>query len=500
MTAMYYDPRPCGAGKTYQEISYILENPGRYLYAVEKRSRMKEFEADIRKRASETGVMIKTSRICSAHDAGEIMADGTVSRHGSTNVRKDVEDLPHLFPNPREHRIVLITHEALKMVDASEFSGWHLTIDETPSVWDKQSLSVNVDNSRDFLRDNYVIEPLTKTQSRIVMRSDEGFEPLSVRDLARDSFSKTATVLHQRIGSERIEVTTELSSWNELDADNTAFEWSSIWSPEGLKAFSRVHVLANAFDRSVTFQLFTKKWPEIKWKKLDRPTQTRHARRKVTIHCYAWGHEAKRNLWNSAKGKANLRLIAMDVRNRIGDSGHIWMCNGDDERVLTYPDAEEGYIIPGYKLSPRQQGSNRYSAIHNATMLYTSKPTTSERAALREIGIDAQYVIDSREREVMVQFACRTSVRDAKSTEPVNLFVYDFAQANHLKEYFASTGFCDVEIECVDLGFGGYRPETACKKRELTEAELEAKREKQREQARERKRRQRKREADLRAA
>ncbi|MCJ1962444.1 hypothetical protein [Novosphingobium mangrovi (ex Hu et al. 2023)] len=441
-------------------MTYILENPGRYLYAVERRARMHEFAVKLAERARMDGVDIRIRQIHSRH-SGLLQVDGTVRQEGSTNVRYDIERLPYEHPNPVEHVLVLITHEGLKMADTRTFEDWHLTIDETISIWDRQSINCTTDTTRAFFATNYELVPLTKSRRQIVAKTQRmGFvtddtisgtlPALKVREVASDDMTRVASVLHSRVLSDRITVMTNLESWADLEG-MTALDWSSLWCPQGLKAFARVHVLANGFGRSVTYQMMEKNWPELTWQSLNRPTPIRHRNRRVMIRYFAAAHLAQRTLWDTEVGKARLRKIALFLREHHGDD-LIWMCTRADEATLRYPGRDE-YIVPGVRLSPRQQGSNEWSHVSQVAMVYTVKPSPADRAALTEAGIDPQAYIDSHEREVMTQFACRSSVRVPESAAPVLINVYDHAQAAHLAEYFRATGYCEVHLELIDLGF-----------------------------------------------
>ena len=66
---------------------------------------------------------------------------------------------------------------------------------------------------------------------------------------------------------------------------------------------------------------------------------------------------------------------------------------------------------------------------------------------MKAIGVSREAIIATREHEVLVQFATRTSLRRANSTETVHLTVYDEVQAKMLEKYLLSTGYCDVELQ-----------------------------------------------------
>ncbi|MYL98393.1 hypothetical protein GR702_11525 [Novosphingobium sp. FGD1] len=451
---------------------------------------MAEIEALIHQRAEETGSRVKVIRIYSRGQIPDITPDGSLVITGSANVRADIEALPTTYI--KGHVVALVTHEGLKMADLSGFTGWSLTIDETPSIWDRQTINVSLESTASHFAAHYALKQLTPTRFQIVLRDD--LDPQTAKTMSADDMARTASVLHARVLSDRVSVTTDIGSWSEI-VERKALSWSSIWSPEQLPVFDHVHVLANDFDHSVTFQIFRKRWPELVWERLDRPTRRRYEHRDVVIRYHADAHEASRSLFSSERGQRHLRMIALDLAAQFSPTNHMWTCNSRDEPLFNYPDRDQGAIAPGVKLSPRQQGSNRFQSINNATIIYTAKPDNTDIAMFEEIGLDPQYITDSRERETIVQFSTRTSVRDAASTATVTITVYDREQAEHLERYFLRTGYCRPTLQLVDLGFAGYvHNSTAGRPRTVRTAEqTKARDDKRREQARLRKQAQRQR-------
>ncbi|RYG96241.1 MAG: hypothetical protein EON58_12510 [Alphaproteobacteria bacterium] len=493
MTYFEYDARPCGAGKTYDEFEQILQEPARYLLAVEKRERMDEVVPALEAAMARTELgsnrpEVLTIRSCAG--TLTLASNGTLRQTGSRNVRQDVEALPTRFP-AGSNVIVVVTHEALRLADLRAFEHWHLRIDETPTAWDRQTLAITV--SRDILVERYDLTQITKSRSVITARSDRAKE--SVSDIARDSIAQGIAVLHQRILSGRCRVTTDLASWDELDIAKS-FSWSSVWGLDNLFAFSSVRILAHAFDQSVTYRIWCAQFPDITWTDLGRTSPRRHARRKVLIHFFARRHEASRSLWSSIEGQMRLLQVAGYVSSGVSAGDHIWTCNKGDEPLLCA--GRDKAALPGQHLTPRQAGSNTYANRSSATALLTCKPSRPDIAEARELGIEPELIVDAREREVMVQFATRTSVRDPQSTQTVRLYVYDWAQAEHLGKYFDATGYCMVELVEVDLGFLNASHDSRSGRKSsprLTASQEEARGQRQREKTRERVRRHRKRKA-----
>lgn len=431
---IYYDERACGAGKSYCERSIITSREGLYIWAVEQRKMMVEPFHQLRAAAADHG---RTPTIRAIFSAGEHL-DPALGE-AVDNVRVEVEALASTYT--RGHVIIITTHEALKAADLTKFEGqgWQVIIDETISIWDQQAVQTTV--SIDWLKQHYdLVQTDDEGLYKIVSLTDH-----KAKDFAADSMARSLTVMHQRIISDRSKVITNVADWSEVSADEKGrWKWWSMWNPTSLEVFDRVTMLANNITASVTYETIRSEHPEIEWVNLNRPTIQTYAQRKVVVHYYAAAHEARRSIWNSHTGRAFLRAVAADIEKRVWPHHHIWMCNDVDDRSLRV----NGEQIHGMRLTPRQSGIDKYGdQYHHASMIFTAKPSPDEEVIMKAIGVSREAIIATREHEVLVQFATRTSLRRANSTETVHLTVYDDVQAKMLEKYLLSTGYCDVELQ-----------------------------------------------------
>lgn len=437
---IYYDDRACGAGKSYTERANIVAREGLYIWAVEQRKMMAEPFAKLREQAADVGRIPTIKAIYSRGEALDPILGDPVE-----NVRAEIEALPQVYN--RGHVIVIITHEALKAADLSGFEGrgWQLVLDETMSVWDQQDMQTTT--MLGWLQDHYALEATEdKGLYRITSTTDE-----TTRDLAQDTGGKAFAVMHQRILSDRTNVITDFGKWDDLK-DNKEWTWSSMYDPSTLDVFDRVTMLANDVTKSVTYETSRARYPNVEWVNLNRKTTQTYARRKVVVHYYAVAHEARRSIFMTTQGKAFLHAVAADIDKRVGVQPHIWMCNEKDATSLRV----NGSPMTGVKLSPRQSGIDKYGDhYHHASMIFTAKPGPKEQAVMEALGVSRDAIIATREHEVLVQFATRTSLRRSHSTETVHLTVYDEVQARKLEEYLTRTGYCDVELQLHRLVVGG---------------------------------------------
>lgn len=483
MTKFYYDDRPCGAGKSHDECINIIKNTGLYLYAVERKVAIEERASAIRTMATEASISIHVVTICSDDHEGYDDPDLI----GRQSVRVRVEGLSNSYTGG--HVVAVITHEALKTSDLSGFQQWKVVIDERPSIWDRQSLSSKL--SKDLLTQHFKLEEREDRQARRIISTSTA----TAKDFDQDTCGNPLAIMAQRILGDRCEVATPLKSFDQLDVERK-WEWWSIWNPTSLKVFDSVTVLAHGLTQSVAYQIIQSKWPEIEWVRLDRATDLRHLRREVIIHYYARAHQASRTLWDSMRGHWFLKAIGQDIARRVDRDRHIWTCNRPDLKLFERSDGQDESLIPGKYLTPRQQGSNKWATRNTATILYTAKPSACDLSIAKAIGISPEAIVETRELDIMVQFACRTSVRVAESAETVHLYVYDEVQARHLEAYFQSTGYCDVTLELIDIlgmGIAEYERNSmpGRKAKVRTNEEIEAAKKAQREKDRLRKRRQR---------
>ncbi|MGW8134560.1 hypothetical protein ACWGNZ_02825 [Sphingomonas zeae] len=445
--------------------------------AVDQKKAMRERETEVRNISKQVGKRV-TVVLIESGDRDDEWRSGLTTIRTSTSVRATVSAVPLL--HDVEHIIVMVTHEALKLADLSEFVGWHLVIDETPSVLDQQVLRTTL--SRDFFERHYQLRRHGR-RSQIVSASRA-----TAADMRRDSLTASVSVMHSRVLSERTTVLTDLRNWSDL-GEAGEWTWASIWSPEQLTVFETRLILANAFRRSLTYAVWSRMWPEIVWVDHRRLALRQYRRRKMTIRYFAALQPASRSLFSSDSGKERLTATARWIAAHTDPERHIWSCNEADIPVIG-----AGLKEPA-RLSPRQAGSNTFASATTVTILYTAKPSPAERGLFRDLDIDPMVATRTREYETIYQFVCRCAVRDPNSAEDLVVNVYDRQQAEYLHELFLDSGYVDATLELVDLGFGG-TPPTPSKKRgpkakAKTKSEIAADQQRFREQARARKQKQR---------
>ena len=444
-----YTNAPCGAGKSYTAAQRMTSIAGKYLVIRDRVEAIAEYAKLLAGMCGSGGILIETITSGKAFEAN--------------SVRARVESLPD-FHRETGHVIVLITHAAMMMSDLSQFLGWHAIIDETPPVLSRQDVRSKA--SYDFLAANYRLEAVAETPGwASVTLTGAGWQ-LTPADFYCDDLVRPLRGFHERVTlaspppdgeygqriarrvaheDRRNAVLVNLNDWSEVKADvigGRVWSWWSLWSPTVLAGFESVEFMANGFEQSLTFALWRAVHPEISWTKRDIASRRQFEPRNVRIQYFAHKHRASATFLASAEGVEALRLIGQhlsDGRSRI------WMANEAH--------AENLPGISGTRLSPRKAGSNEFSDYHEAVCIYSAKPRCEARTVLSLLGIDSDVWVDTHEHETILQFACRTSVREPMSSTDVTLVVYDEDQANYLKRYFDAQAHTSATIELVDLGF-----------------------------------------------
>jgi hypothetical protein len=413
---LFMTSAPCGAGKTHFIRTHIARRPGKHLVAVPTHRLIEEYLSHFDSRHacafrfSEDGPSVASALNA---ERQRVEADGTA--------------------------IFLITHDALlRSMDHPAFAGWHLWIDEVPTLQNRATHCSTI--SGILLSQMYELKPdqRLKRANQILPKRREDHNPATVLDVTGDSFASGLADLHARVMNTREPVYTALRSWSDLETNPS---WYSVSQFDVLRLspFKRVHIFASAITESVTYQLLSEN-PEVKITMVPMPART-WTRRTVTINYFADQHVLSASAL-SRFASANIELIQEWCRGQpwCSQTGHFWMANKDIKLDL-----------PGDRLPPKSHGLNVYAGRSACTVLYKSKPSLIEKALLKNTGIDEWRVIAEREYETIAQVAMRGSIRVPLSTEPFTATVYDVQQARHLAAYLrASYGF-DVELRKVYL-------------------------------------------------
>lgn len=420
---IYYSNASCGAGKTSWAVAHMGRTPGRYIYAVDRVEEFAKRQVLIMDHAFKAGGSVTVRSLSSK--AGDVIS----------------RDFPFVIQNysAEDHVIVIITHEAMKMVDHTvcEGLGWSIIVDEDPKIWCSSSFDLGA--STPFWSATYTLEPLAAGYSTIRAKVDAP----SWRALLADDLTRPIAAFHNRV--QRGGTVVNLDHWDDLE-ERQRLTYFTIWDVTELAVYDRAVILANSFDSLVTFRLIASLHPSIQLEPFAIGNPLVWQGRDLTINYFAEDHRAGSTFFETTDtGKAAVKAWSDWVRKNVG-SDHYWAAN-----------KKRGDLkLPGVQVSPKIAGSNEFRDLTQCSVLYSAKASGPENRVFSELTggmIDADDVRRDREFEDLVQIVFRSSLRMPDDTRAVTLNVYDKEQATFLGEYFAKAGFpFRTTLNHIDIG------------------------------------------------
>ena len=434
----------CGTGKTRAELIRMAEEPGKYVLALDRRDAIRGRAIELISHAARAGTTPVVQVLCSPGDGQHLIGVPAVVEVRSVARRGAV--LATIAAVPEEtwhipHLIVIVTHEGLGQADLSAYAGWHLVIDEVPSAW--ECASERSPALMAHLEAAYTLRPIEGTGwSRVLVRDDA----LTLGAIRADETLHRWGDFHRRVQSRR-GVVVSLTDWAEV-ASGRRWNWWSLWTPEGLGAFSSVTVCAHAFPSSVTARLWASVSPEITWERVPTPSDRAWAPRRVVVR-YATNHVGGTYFWAQPAGRACLQAWAAWIAT-------LYPAGGSTPHLVTSNEANRAVLLAagvgGDHPSIRVSGSNDWTHVHDVSVAYAAKASPHEATILEQFGVTSEQVTAAREHEDIVQFVTRTSLRDPRSTADVWINVYDHVQAEVVASYLRRHYPFQVAVEHRDIG------------------------------------------------
>lgn len=367
------------------------------------------------------------------------------------SVSNAVGEVPHRFAH-LDHVIVIITHAALLTSTFTGFAGWRIIIDEVPAFLDFEEKTTHLDAA--YFERHYRLKHV-HGDWHMVTATASGLA-ISAADVRADESHGHLSVFHARVldaarpDANRY-VLCNLPNWAAMEERKVKWCWASTFSLRDLAAFERIELLGNRFRSdigSMLTQFFDSE--DVEWEQLPMLMGTRQfVKRRVHIH-YFTDRPAAKSLFGDSYGQAALREIGNHLAKVMPEGNSIWSAN--DTGVYGQPTPKQALGLPtkGY-LSPKQAGTNRFSDLSHAAIIYAAKPCPNLRGLLAALGIDPDHWTRSIEHETILQFVTRTSVRDPENSTSANLYVFDRAQAQYLKDYFDSLAHVEADVSQVPL-------------------------------------------------
>jgi hypothetical protein len=424
----------CGSGKTYYICKLAASTPGRYVIAVDRREVVASRIATIEAFASQYGTSPLIKTLYSSH---------IETNTGASNVRRNVREAGADYGN-LDHVIVFVTHEGLKSSDMSTYSqDWTLLIDEMLTIWTHGSLRSPA--LRVFLDSHYRLKKSLDFTgyATVVARSTS---TVTSGDLFSDDILCDLAVFDRRVREGQ--VVANITDWD-ATSSRKAWSWWSVWSILELSAFSRIILVANAVEHSVTFKMMKTLYnaDELILKPFAIDTQQAdYEHRELTIRYFAAGHTAGTTFFQSDRGKRGLTSLLDWLSTNFGKKGDAyWSGNTALINANNIPNVT--------KLNPRAAGRNDLAAYTECAMIYTSKPSPDETTALRMCDVSRDDVVRTRETEDIFQMLMRSSLRDPSNNSAVTMYVYDQTQAMEQARLISESGLAiSVTLEHVEVG------------------------------------------------
>lgn len=442
---IYLDETPPGYGKTHRAIDDSTREPCKILFITERIEQFEELAQEMYWGAARNATAPTIRRIHS-----------TPGDRGNSVSRK-IECLPEECAN-LDHVIVIATHAAMLRSDFSNFAGWQIIVDEVPQFLDFEEKQTHLDAA--FFERHYDLADLGDGWSAVTLT--EAGKGISAADVRADESHAHLAVFHARVIEASKEDSTRfvlcnLPAWDAMANRKVKWCWASTFSLWELAAFDRVTLLGNRFRSdigSIMSDVLSVKPVEF----IELPP-ARHPmefmRRRVHIHYFSDARVSSRACFESDAGQKMLREIGVYLARHLPQDGFIWSANDSvlrDGLMSPRHAIQSSGLTASRYLLPRQAGTNAHKHISHAAMIYAAKPPPNLVGLLRKFGVPDELWTASVEREAVLQFMTRTSVRDPGNAAPVHLWVFDRQQALYLKEHFDRLDYTIASMEMVEDG------------------------------------------------
>lgn len=432
------DESSVGVGKTHAAIERAVTLSGLWLFAVERIDSINELAARIKAMAKSKNVQMKVVAISSEPDESKMLR--------GSSVRTEVEALAKKYENG--HVIAICSHSAMMMTDFTDFTRWHFVCDEVPGLLDITKKQTKLDLP--FFEKYFELEKLTTGSSPwSLFKPTKAGLKLNGSDLLQDESHKHLAKLHlvTKLAHEgkiaKYPVTT-LTRFENMEGDHVFWVWWSLLSIKHFEPFKSVLFLASRFMDSMTRKIIDQWNQDVEWTVISRPSDRQFVTRNVSIKYYA--HRTSNiNFLTSATGKKHLAAIAVDIKNTTNSSKLIWSANAK------FVDALKLELGAHFYHRPKQAGTDLLMDNTSAAMIYSAQPAGYVMEVLKIFALTKADWVESIEHETILQFVSRCSVRDANSSDDVQIFVYNEEQADYLERFFSSQSHNTVSSSFVDL-------------------------------------------------
>lgn len=399
----------CGEGKTRDELLRIGKERGRYVYVVPKID-------DIDKRRKELfalvgGLAAHSFTIKEAHSRTE--GDLRVPLQ-LLKIRNDLSSLPAGKP-----MLVFVTQQAATQMDWSKWTDFEIVFDEVPEVF--ATYRIKARKNAGLLRE-YVHVNTDDGECYQLGLTGKGRELAASTDI--DDYDAVHFGLTLMMAKENTYVWVRKSAWDD-PADSGVLEFFTVTSPMNLTAFKRVRMLGDEMMKSVTAEVWQKKWG-VEFQCLDFPRRSRAVPTAKRVSIVYFAEHRDSSITRFKEGDVPLAAISEFIKRDTGEKPVLWTAN---ERL------KADCLLPATDfISPKAHGRNDLQHYTHVAWLAAMKASKFEITSLQSVcGMTSQALTDWREYNALYQFVMRSNLRDYDSATPVVIYVFSRKQAEYLQ-------------------------------------------------------------------
>lgn len=339
--------------------------------------------------------------------------------------------LKHLTNKPNGGQVVFVTHKTFLDLPWSPCKNqWHVIIDEVFTI-DFQ-FSINLSETwKWFLEGLHAVECDDNIYHELVC--DKAVLDRATRwarNKNGDQLIERLQPLFDVLANDHWTVHVTRASWERLGYLGKAqLDVHAHLNPSVLSGFASARIMGANFTDSLLYHLWSQTGAVFRKdrKIVPHAVDPRQLGQRVDIHffsAHAWSKSRRDKL--GEKGEQGITEMAKEL---FGDEPFLWVANndlGDDALPLAN----------GTRISNISHGDNRWRSWHNIAFLSALNNNPSHFSYLDHMfGVDQVALRKARAWETAYQCILRTSLRDASSTERVQVLVPDRDLAEYLAHH-----------------------------------------------------------------
>ncbi len=406
----------CGEGKTRDELMRMARETGRYIYVVPKIENMAERKEEFCTLAGQTNAYAFT--IKEAHSKA---ADLRVPLQ-LMKIRQDMAKLP-----AGAKIIIFVTQQAAILMDWSGWNDFEIIFDEVPEVF--ATYQINVVNHAEILR-NYLRAGEEDGKCYRLGLTDAGRELAKSHATAVDDYDAVHYGLTLMLAKENTFLWVRKEDWDGTSGSKR-LEFFALSSPMNLKAFKMVRMLGDQMLKSVTANIWHKKYA-VDFRPLDFEKRRRVVPTADRLSIRYFSKNRDSSITRFKEGDVPLKAISNFIRADAEDEPVLWTANEKLKTSCELPEADFA--------TPKSHGRNDLIQYKRVAWLAALKASKFEIGSLKEVcGMSAQELTDWREFNSMYQFVMRSILRDFDSAVPVVVYVFSKQQAEYLQGRLGGT-------------------------------------------------------------